>query len=362
MDLFRPNTALAGLPLFELCSDHFVSFRFVSFRFVSFRFVSFRFVSFRFVSFRFVSFRFVFARTIVRRVDYIYGRGTTNSASIPRYTDEKIFDGFESGIARDVARVWKPPTDQPWSSACYVCVFYSYTYFKINFIDTRKILLSSLNCASERAVKERGWSLSLYFFHSRPVRNRTPFRVLFSMFESILRLPEKRSFSFVNSRETTTPRRGAARRCLFGNAKRFFAHFGERDMWNPAKLRFYTERYEKENKYLQLREQFVPIPRTEPLTGKFYAKHDTISASEVRPEYVDLIEKRFVAVPRDLYPRGPPTVNMEYGWFSEPLPPTTDPKLRFPRKRTDFVSGELRMRHLHRGLPVEKFTGIPFVV
>ncbi|XP_076640558.1 uncharacterized protein LOC143352147 [Colletes latitarsis] len=132
---------------------------------------------------------------------------------------------------------------------------------------------------------------------------------------------------------------------------------------NPMKLRFYTERFEKENKYLQLQEKFVAIPRTNALTSKFYAKHDVIPASEVRQEYVDLITKRFISIPKDIYSFRPPTVNMEYGWFTEPLiPRTTDSRLSFPRKRTDFIANELQIRHVQRGLPVEKFTGIPFIV
>lgn len=81
---------------------------------------------------------------------------------------------------------------------------------------------------------------------------------------------------------------------------------------NPVKLRFYTERYEKEKKYFRLQEKFVAIARTKPLTGKFYAKHDAIPASEVRREYVDLISKRLVLTPKDIYAFKPPTVNMEY--------------------------------------------------
>ncbi|XP_017764435.1 PREDICTED: uncharacterized protein LOC108553884 [Eufriesea mexicana] len=132
---------------------------------------------------------------------------------------------------------------------------------------------------------------------------------------------------------------------------------------NPVKLRFYIERYEKEKKHFRLQEKFVAIARTKPLTGKFYAKHDVIPTSEVRQEYVDLISKRLLLTPKDIYKFKPPTVNMQYGWFSEPLiPPTSDPRLRFPKKQTDFIANELRIRHIQRGLPAEKFLGIPFKV
>ncbi|XP_015430369.1 PREDICTED: uncharacterized protein LOC107186918 [Dufourea novaeangliae] len=132
---------------------------------------------------------------------------------------------------------------------------------------------------------------------------------------------------------------------------------------NPVKLRFYTERYEKEKKHLQLQEEFVAIGRTQPLTGKFYAKHDVISPSKVRQEYVDLITRRAGFPPKDVYPFDPPTVNGRYGWFVDTsTSPTNDPRLRFPRTKTDFVANELEIRFVQRGLPVEKFTGIPFKV
>ncbi|CAK9815184.1 hypothetical protein ANTQUA_LOCUS8327 [Anthophora quadrimaculata] len=132
---------------------------------------------------------------------------------------------------------------------------------------------------------------------------------------------------------------------------------------NPIKLRFYTERFEKDRRFFRLQEKFVAIGRTKPLTGKFYAKHEVIPLSEVRQEYVDLIAKRETLSPKDIYTFRPPTVNMEYGWFVKPLiPRTNDPRLHFPIEQSDFIANELRIRHLQRGLPVEKFTGVPFVV
>ncbi|XP_016916103.1 uncharacterized protein LOC108000355 [Apis cerana] len=132
---------------------------------------------------------------------------------------------------------------------------------------------------------------------------------------------------------------------------------------NPIKLRFYNERFEKEKKYFRLHEKFVAIARTKPLTGKFYAKHDVIPECEIRQEYIDLISKRLLLTPKDIYTFKPPTVNMEYGWFSELLiPRTKDPRLCFPKKQTDFISNELKIRHVQRGLPIEKFVGIPFKV
>ncbi|XP_076643161.1 uncharacterized protein LOC143353595 [Halictus rubicundus] len=135
-------------------------------------------------------------------------------------------------------------------------------------------------------------------------------------------------------------------------------------MMNPIKLRFLTERYDKEAKQLRLIEEFVAIGRTEAATGnKFYAKHDAFLESEIRQEYVDLVTRRNIMIPKDVYPSGPPTVNMRYGWFTDPLiPPTNDPRLRFPRTETDFIATELEIRFTQRGIPVKKFTGVPFKV
>ncbi|KZC08695.1 NUAK family SNF1-like kinase 1 [Dufourea novaeangliae] len=57
------------------------------------------------------------------------------------------------------------------------------------------------------------------------------------------------------------------------------------------------------------------------------------------------------------------TERRRYGWFVDTsTSPTNDPRLRFPRTKTDFVANELEIRFVQRGLPVEKFTGIPFKV
>ena len=80
---------------------------------------------------------------------------------------------------------------------------------------------------------------------------------------------------------------------------------------NPVKLRFYLERYEKENKLVSLQETFVPTARTKALTGKFYAKHDVLSATDVRQDDVDLIKRRTEMTPKDVHSYPPPAVNME---------------------------------------------------
>lgn len=52
-----------------------------------------------------------------------------------------------------------------------------------------------------------------------------------------------------------------------------------------------------------------------------------------------------------------------YGWFTDLLVPrSTDSRLQFPRKQSDIIRRELRIRILQKALPVEKFTGIPFKV
>ncbi|XP_067213879.1 uncharacterized protein [Linepithema humile] len=130
---------------------------------------------------------------------------------------------------------------------------------------------------------------------------------------------------------------------------------------NPIKLRFYLERYEKEKKLVSVRETFVPTTRTKALTGKFYAKHDVLSLSDVREDDINLIKRRTEMTPKEVYSFRPPAVNMEYGWFIAPLIPVTkDPRLRFSRKYCDFIVNEVTRRKLRGGLSEKKFTGVPF--
>ncbi|XP_012064259.1 PREDICTED: uncharacterized protein LOC105627584 [Atta cephalotes] len=129
---------------------------------------------------------------------------------------------------------------------------------------------------------------------------------------------------------------------------------------DPVKLRFYLERYRKENKLINVRETFVPTIYVKPLTGKFYAKHDVFSPSDVREDDINLI-KRMEMIPTDIYSFRPPTVNMEYGWFTTLLIPISkDPRLRFSRKQSDFITNELLRRKLQKGLPEKPFFGVPF--
>lgn len=80
---------------------------------------------------------------------------------------------------------------------------------------------------------------------------------------------------------------------------------------NPIKLRFYTERYGKEKKLINVRETFVPTIRTKPLTGKLYAKHDVFSPFDVREDDINLIKRKMEMIPKDIYSFRPPAVNME---------------------------------------------------
>ncbi|KYN10568.1 hypothetical protein ALC57_17173 [Trachymyrmex cornetzi] len=129
---------------------------------------------------------------------------------------------------------------------------------------------------------------------------------------------------------------------------------------DPVKLRFYIERYRKENKLINVRETFVPTTCVKPLTGKFYAKHDVFSLSDVREDDINLIKRQMEMIPTDIYSFRPPTVNMEYGWFTASLIPISkDPRLRFSRKQSDFVTNELLRRKLQRGLPEKLFSGVP---
>ncbi|KAK2586555.1 hypothetical protein KPH14_011443 [Odynerus spinipes] len=130
---------------------------------------------------------------------------------------------------------------------------------------------------------------------------------------------------------------------------------------DPIKLRFYAERYEKENRTLKLQEKFSLTTQTKSLTGKFYARHDAISSFDIPDEYIKFIERHTALTPKDIYVFRPPAVNMEYGWFTKPLiPRSKDPRLQFARRNCDFIKKELHQRHLHKGLPVERFTGVPF--
>ncbi|XP_025162920.1 uncharacterized protein LOC105187563 [Harpegnathos saltator] len=86
---------------------------------------------------------------------------------------------------------------------------------------------------------------------------------------------------------------------------------------DPFKLRVYTERFEKENRLISVREVFVPSLRTKPLTGKFYAKHDVLSPADVKQNDVDLVKREMEKTPKDVYSFRPPAANMEYAPLRE---------------------------------------------
>lgn len=50
-----------------------------------------------------------------------------------------------------------------------------------------------------------------------------------------------------------------------------------------------------------------------------------------------------------------------YGFFTQNLiEKLQDERLHFPRNTADFIKTELVIRHSNKGMPVVKFTGVPF--
>lgn len=84
-------------------------------------------------------------------------------------------------------------------------------------------------------------------------------------------------------------------------------------MLNPKKLKFLTEKYDKENRIMYLQEEFIALPgQKPPVSGKFYAKHEAHSADEDPPvAYYDLVKRSASATPTDIYQFPPPCVNMQ---------------------------------------------------
>ncbi|XP_011305436.1 uncharacterized protein [Fopius arisanus] len=130
---------------------------------------------------------------------------------------------------------------------------------------------------------------------------------------------------------------------------------------DPIKQLFYTEQYEKQNRNIKLVEEFIALPKKKSVTSKFYSKYERVRPEEVPVEYIKLIEKFTESVPRNIYDYQPPMMNMDYGWFNKPLiPNSTDSRLHFPLKQCEVVKTEIRIRETDKGLPREKFVGVPF--
>ncbi|KAJ8666843.1 hypothetical protein QAD02_008505 [Eretmocerus hayati] len=125
---------------------------------------------------------------------------------------------------------------------------------------------------------------------------------------------------------------------------------------NPLKLRFLTERYEKELLGLKLQEEFIALPGQTPVSGKFYAKHDAPLPNHVAPaEYIKIVQRSTSVTPKENYDFPPPCVNMEYGWFIEPLiPRSRDPRLHFPLSQCDFIKTEIYIREMQKKMPKPK--------
>ena len=79
---------------------------------------------------------------------------------------------------------------------------------------------------------------------------------------------------------------------------------------NPIKLKFLTERYEKENRDLKFQEEFIALPGLKPVSGKFYAKHDIFS-HDAPEEYINIVKRSASVTPKQNYKFPPPCVNME---------------------------------------------------
>ncbi|XP_058794407.1 uncharacterized protein LOC131666064 [Phymastichus coffea] len=133
-------------------------------------------------------------------------------------------------------------------------------------------------------------------------------------------------------------------------------------MLNPKKLKFLTEKYEKENSNLKLQEEFIALPGLNPISGKFYAKHEALSSDDDPPvDYVNLVKRSASSIPKDHYQFPPPCVNMQYGWFNEPLiARSMDKRLYFPITQCDFIKQEIYIREMQKTLPENKFEGVPF--
>lgn len=80
---------------------------------------------------------------------------------------------------------------------------------------------------------------------------------------------------------------------------------------DPIKLRFYIEKYAKENRDIKLIETFNASPKNKSITGKFYAKHEAITSMDAPQEYVELLAKAQSYAPKKIYKYRPPAVNME---------------------------------------------------
>lgn len=80
---------------------------------------------------------------------------------------------------------------------------------------------------------------------------------------------------------------------------------------DPTKIKFLIEKYEKENKNLFLHEEFIALPGADPITPKFYARHEVLKSVKVPDKFVEIVKKKYSTTPKDIYEFPPPTVNME---------------------------------------------------
>lgn len=81
---------------------------------------------------------------------------------------------------------------------------------------------------------------------------------------------------------------------------------------DTRKIRFMTERFEKDAKFQKLQEEFIALPGKKVLTGKFSSRHDAAKSDEVpRQEFVDLLKRSANSTPKNFFEYPPPTSSME---------------------------------------------------
>lgn len=82
--------------------------------------------------------------------------------------------------------------------------------------------------------------------------------------------------------------------------------------------KFLNYKHEKEQKFFKFYDSFVPDGRKIRLVGKFYSRHDEHDFTPARPEFIEMIRKYKVALPREKYSE-PITESHNYGWHDKPL-------------------------------------------
>lgn len=98
-----------------------------------------------------------------------------------------------------------------------------------------------------------------------------------------------------------------------------------------------TENFDKENKLFKIYADFIPNPKRTTLTGKFYARHDSVDLSQADQELLDLIKNMKDRKPREKYP-APVVESHVCGWYPEPLVPLRKMDRRYYHPRVRSIS------------------------